>query len=73
MEDNEYFSAIAQRRNYVTAENIERARAVQQEKYEQDKEYKLLGIIMLELGMLSSSQLLDILREIESVQKLNYY
>lgn len=69
----ELFGVIAQRKQYVSLEDVERALAVQRDLGDQGQRHKLLGIIMLELGMLSSTQLLDILQEMEKDQKLYTY
>ena len=65
--------AIAQRKGYVTSEDVKRALQVQQDIRKRGDPHKLLGIIMLELGMLSSTQLLDILQEILSSQNFSTY
>lgn len=62
----ELFGAIAQRKQYVSAEDVERALAIQKEINERGEPHKLLGIIMLEMGVLSSNQLLNILKEMEN-------
>lgn len=65
----ELFGTIAQRKKYVSAADIEKALLVQKERDRVGSPHKLLGIIMLELGMLSSTQLLDILREMDKRHK----
>lgn len=63
--ERELFGAIAQRKKYATAEEVEKALAIQSERDRRGEPHKLLGILMLELEMLSSSQLLDILQEMQ--------
>lgn len=69
----ELFGVIAQRKQYVSGEEVEKALAIQRRLAVEGKTHKLLGIIMLELGMLSSCQLLDILQEMEKGQKFSTY
>jgi hypothetical protein len=63
--ERELFGMIAQRKKYVTAEGVEKALTLQAQRDSRGEPHKLLGILMLELEMLSSSQLLDILQEMQ--------
>lgn len=71
--DEELFGRIAIERAYITSDDLERALQIQRDIQEQRNTRKLLGIIMLESGMISSDQLLEILRRIEERQNTRYF
>lgn len=73
MDDSELFGNIAIRKQYVTEEDVHRALQIQREISQRGEEHKLIGLIMLESGMLSSVQLLDVLKYIEENQASRYY
>ena len=63
----ELFGAIAQKKDYVTAADVNKALAIQKE-MNSHGHHKLIGLIMLEQGMINSAQLLEILKYIEEQQ-----
>ncbi len=71
--DEELFGRIAIERAYIISDDLERALQIQRDIQEQRNTRKLLGIIMLESGMISSDQLLEILRHIEERQNTRYF
>lgn len=67
------FGTIAIEKGYISEEQLQRALQYQQKLREDSGSHKLIGLIMLEMNMISSEQLLEILREIESNQNIRYY
>ena len=71
--DQELFGAIAQKKQYVRAADVDKALAIQKEMNLRGN-HKLIGLIMLEQGMINSAQLLEILKYIEKKQtKMSRY
>ena len=66
------FGKVAQQKGYVTENDVERALKVQRELRQHNHPHKLIGIIMLEMGMISSTQLLDVLKYLDA-QKPRYF
>ncbi|MEW6357686.1 MAG: hypothetical protein AB1696_15245 [Planctomycetota bacterium] len=64
-EKKKRFGEIAVRAGFVTDQDVHRALARQKEIASNGGNHKLIGIIMLELGMLSNAQLIHILKELE--------
>lgn len=62
----ELFGSIAIKKGYVTKEQVEEALKIQKQLKESGEKHKLIGIIMLELGMLGTTELIDILKYIEA-------
>ena len=58
----EQFGQIAKRMGFVAEPQIEAALEVQDAMTKAGKNRKLMGMIMLETGMISSEQLIDILK-----------
>jgi len=65
-ESSERFGDLAVRLGHVTEEDVERALERQQRESEDGRSHKLIGMHMLELGLLSTSQLIEILKKYES-------
>ncbi|MFQ5654767.1 MAG: UDP-glucose 4-epimerase GalE [Planctomycetota bacterium] len=61
----ELFGDIAIRLGFVTDADVTRALERQQEEMEQGHQHKLIGMHMLEMGLLSTSQLIEILKYYE--------
>jgi len=60
------FGAVAIRKGYVTHEQLTAALDRQQEIPRQGGKWKLIGIVMLGMGLLDNDQLIDILRYYEN-------
>ena len=58
----EQFGQVAKRMGFVAEPQIQAALDVQQAMVKSGKKRKLIGMIMLETGMISSEQLIDILK-----------
>lgn len=72
----EPFGQVAVRLGYATQSQVEAALGIQQSLEHAGKGRKLLGMILLETGVISSAQLIGILqyyahRRIEQVERLN--
>lgn len=67
------FGDIVREKNFASGEDVEKALAIQKKMDEEGEEHKLLGIIMLEQGMLNSDQLLQLLKELEARQGVKLY
>ena len=63
------FGTIARDKGYVDEEGVERALKFQRDIDERGEPHKLIGIVMLEMGMLNSEQLLDCLQTLEKQRK----
>ncbi len=61
-EDSEQFGEVAVRLGYCTEHDVTQALDYQKELESENGEHKLIGMIMLENGFLSSDQLISILR-----------
>lgn len=64
----ELFGEIAVRMNFATKNQIEKALKRQAELKKRGK-HKLIGIILLEMNILGSTELIAVLKEIESQQQ----
>lgn len=64
-EKSERFGAIATRLGFVDQDDVQRALQRQTQESENGHRDKLIGLHMLEMGLLSTSQLIEILREYE--------
>ena len=71
--DDELFSRISLEHGFISAEDLDRARHIQRESEQTTGSRRLLGIIMLESGMISSTQLLEILKYIEDDQNFFHF
>ncbi|WP_372368761.1 3-deoxy-8-phosphooctulonate synthase [Candidatus Uabimicrobium sp. HlEnr_7] len=67
------FGDIVRSKNFATLEDVEKALTIQRKMDEDGEEHKLLGIIMLEQGMLNSDQLLELLKDLEEQQGVKHY
>jgi hypothetical protein len=56
------FGEIARRLGFVTEADLEDALKLQRRRLEEGKEHRLLGLILLELGLIDNGQLIEILR-----------
>jgi len=59
----ELFGQIAVRRGFVSAEHVHEALKIQQD-LTHDGKRPLIGIILMELGMLSTTEMIDVLQEV---------
>ncbi len=69
MRKREQFGSVALRLGYITKKQLEDALEVQRLEDEGGKKHRLLGLIMLELGYLSTTDLIDVLQRIDEAQK----
>ena len=58
------FGQLAVRKGYVTPRHVEEALRIQRELSEQSGTRKLIGMIMLEMGVLGTTELIDVLKEL---------
>lgn len=65
MPRNEFFGEIAVRLGYVNPAQVETALASQQRAKGNGSAHKLIGMLLLEAGSLTSTQLIEVLREME--------
>ena len=65
------FGTIAVELGFITKEQLAKALEIQKMQ-DADGEHKLLGVVMLEAGMLSPQQLIDTLREMEKKMKTDW-
>ena len=63
--DKGLFGQIAIEKGYITEEQVDTALQVQKEMDSRGERHKLIGVIMLDLGMLTSEQIVDILKAFE--------
>jgi len=61
----EPFGKIAIKLGLCTPEDVEKALEIQRSLSATGREHKLIGMIMLESGMISSAQLIEVLRDYE--------
>ncbi len=61
----EPFGQVAVRLGFCDQETIERALEIQRNLKAEDKEHKLIGMILLELRALSTTQLIEVLQYYE--------
>ena len=62
----EQFGQIAKRMGFVAEPQIQAALDIQDTMTKNGKQRKLIGMIMLETGMISSEQLIDILKHYDT-------
>lgn len=65
MGKREPFGEVAVRLGFAEKEDVARALEKQKEIDRLGQKHKLLGIVMLEMGLLSTTQLIDVLRYME--------
>lgn len=63
----EPFGKVAIRKGYVREEQVESALEFQRQLVVRGEKHKLIGIIMLEHGMIGTTELIDILKEMEII------
>jgi len=61
--DREPFGQVAVRRGYVTQQQVNEALSRQRDIVAGAQAHKLIGMIMLEMGALGTSELIEVLRE----------
>jgi hypothetical protein len=59
----EPFGQVAMRKGYVTEQQVQDALARQKDLVHHGAPHKLIGMIMLEMGALDTTELIDVLRE----------
>lgn len=64
----ELFGAVAVRLGFTKRQEVNRALKRQKELREKKQKHKLIGLIMLELGILDTAQLIRVLKELELKQ-----
>jgi hypothetical protein len=60
----EQFGQVAMRKGYVSERQVHDALARQRELTQGGSPHKLIGMIMLEMGALGTTELIDVLREL---------
>jgi len=60
---SELFGQVAVRKGFVRSEDVEGALARQREITAQGHPHKLIGMIMLEMGVLGTTELIEVLRD----------
>lgn len=63
---NEPFGAVAVRLGFATPKQVAKALKIQQGLKQQRKKHKLIGLIMLEMDVLDTTQLIAVLKEMEA-------
>src|SRR5206468_12869030 len=58
------FGQIAVERSFVTSDHVHQALKIQQDLVAQGRPHRLIGILLVELGMMSTTQLIDVLKEV---------
>ena len=69
MSKREPFGSVALRLCLTNKEQLEEALAIQDEEDKAGKEHRLLGLIMLEMGYLTTTELIEVLRHIDEAQE----
>ena len=65
------FGEIAIEKGYVTESQVERALAVQERVDEEGGEHRLIGLVMLSEGYISTTQLIEMLKIMDAERKLS--
>ena len=68
----EMFGKVAIRLGYVTKERVKEALLIQRRLREKNKEHKLIGMVMLEQGMLGTTELIEIIRQMQIAEAIEY-
>ena len=68
MAKTEQFGQVAVRMGFVTESQVLAALDIQEAMQKAGKERRLIGMIMLETGMISSEQLIDILKYFDTTE-----
>lgn len=61
----EPFGAIAVRKGFVTRVELDEALRVQKEMDDRREKHKLIGILLLEMGSIATTQLIEVLQEMD--------
>jgi hypothetical protein len=61
----EPFGQVAIRRGYVSEQQVQDALAHQRELRDRNEKHKLIGLILLEMGALGTTELIDILKVLD--------
>lgn len=69
LRQTEPFGAIAIRKGFITPAQLEEALEIQKRMDEKGEKHKLIGIILLEMGALSTSELIEVLQEMDKQRK----
>ncbi len=69
MKKREPFGAVALRLGLTSKEDLEEALAIQEQEDKMGKQHRLLGLIMLEMGYLTTTELIEVLRHIDEAQE----
>lgn len=64
----ELFGEIAIRLGFVKLKDVQTALKTQESEREKSKDPRLIGLIMLDMGVLGTTELIAVLKEIESQQ-----
>ncbi len=68
--DRKLFGEVAFEKGYVTTEALYEALTIQAKAEVNHRPYKFLGQILMDLGEMSESQVLEVLSELHSVESL---
>ena len=68
----ELFGKAAVRLGFIRAREVEKALKIQQELKQKHKPHKLIGIILLEMGALGTTELIAVLKEMEQQREKNH-
>jgi hypothetical protein len=66
MKKKELFGEIAVRLEFVKPKDVEAALKIQEEAKVKKNRHRLIGLIMLQMGVLGNEQLIEVLRVIEN-------
>ena len=66
MKNKELFGEIAVRLGFVKPKDVDAALKIQHEEKTKKNRHRLIGLIMLQMGVLGNDQLIDVLKEIEN-------
>jgi hypothetical protein len=65
----EQFGQVAVRKGYVTQSQVTDALREQQRLTETGAAHKLIGLVMLELGILGTTELIEVLKDLEATRR----
>jgi len=72
MKKPELFGQVAIRMGFVKTKDIQKALKIQEERKKKGKKHKLIGLILLEMGALGTTELITVLQEMEAQRVLMY-
>ncbi len=70
MEKPELFGKIGVRLGFIRSNDVDKALKIQEDLKKKYKPHKLIGIILLEMGALGTTELIAVLKEIEEQRRL---